>query len=365
MCGRIIFHYPLPLNERATSASGIRPIKMLESFHSLGYEVDIVDGYASDRRRKINAISERIKNGVHYDFMYSESATIPTILTEPDHLPRHPLLDFYLFRLCRRNGVPTALFYRDIYWRFPEYNEGMTLFKRLFAKACYWLDILMYRFYIDRLYLPSMAMAEYVPLMQRRKLAALPPGHAVTNMEMPERSDHVRILYVGGVGSHYEMHELFRAVRDNGAVQLTVCTRKSEWESVSSRYATVMAENIRIVHLSGHDLAHLYNECDVAALYVRPLLYRQFAVPFKLFEYLGWGKPIIASEGTLSGEFVKANGVGWSIPYDHQSLLDLLERLSSDPGLIDGIHENVKKKAILHSWESRAKMVANDLVVPE
>ena len=38
----IIFHCPFVLNYSATSASGIRPIKMLEAFQDLGFNVDVL-----------------------------------------------------------------------------------------------------------------------------------------------------------------------------------------------------------------------------------------------------------------------------------------------------------------------------------
>ncbi len=59
----IIFHHPLPLNPNATSASGIRPLKMLEAFRSLGYEVDVISGYSSERKKRIKEIKKKINEG--------------------------------------------------------------------------------------------------------------------------------------------------------------------------------------------------------------------------------------------------------------------------------------------------------------
>ena len=76
----IIYHLPLPLDRTAKSASGIRPIKILEAFYSLGYEVDIVCGYLSERKRAVNEIFKKIESGINYDFCYSESSTMLSIL---------------------------------------------------------------------------------------------------------------------------------------------------------------------------------------------------------------------------------------------------------------------------------------------
>lgn len=51
MSKNIIFHCPFILNPNAISASGIRPIKMLEAFKKLGFEVDVVSGSTSERKK--------------------------------------------------------------------------------------------------------------------------------------------------------------------------------------------------------------------------------------------------------------------------------------------------------------------------
>ncbi len=112
---RIIFHHPLPLDSNARSASGIRPLRMLQAFKDLGCEVDLVTGHAAERKVAIKKIKQNIKNGVTYSFLYAESSTMPTTLTEPHHLPVNPLLDWRFFQFCKTRKIPIGLFYRDIY----------------------------------------------------------------------------------------------------------------------------------------------------------------------------------------------------------------------------------------------------------
>ena len=95
---RMIFHVPNYIDLEAKSGSNIRPIKMINAFKEIGYDVDVVMGYASERKSKIKEIKNNIKNGVKYDFLYSESSTMPTLLTEKNHLPTHPFLDFSFFK---------------------------------------------------------------------------------------------------------------------------------------------------------------------------------------------------------------------------------------------------------------------------
>ena len=43
---------------------------MLDTFKEIGYEVDLVEGYAKDRSIAIKKIKDKIKQGVKYDFFY-------------------------------------------------------------------------------------------------------------------------------------------------------------------------------------------------------------------------------------------------------------------------------------------------------
>ena len=47
----IVYHTPFPLDRRAVSASGIRPVRMLDAFRELGFEVLTVTGSARERSR--------------------------------------------------------------------------------------------------------------------------------------------------------------------------------------------------------------------------------------------------------------------------------------------------------------------------
>ncbi len=98
---------------------------MMEAFRSLGIEVDVVSGYSSERAAAISRIERGLRQGVHYAFMYGESSTEPTLLTDRHHLPLHPTLDFGFFARLKARAVPLGVFYRDIYWRFPGYGTAL------------------------------------------------------------------------------------------------------------------------------------------------------------------------------------------------------------------------------------------------
>lgn len=362
----VIYHHPLPLNKNSTSASGIRPIQMLEAFKALGCDVDLVTGYASERRECIHNIKNKIKEGMVYDFVYSESSTMPTILTEPNHIPLHPFLDWHFFRYCNKKNIPIGLFYRDIYWLFDNYGRDLNPLKKHFAKLAYRFDLWVYGKTLSKLYLPSVAMGEYIPEVNSSIFSALPPGHMSPNINIKDMcSEHdkkLKIFYVGGMSEHYQMHKLFEAVRDVPGVELLVCTRDREWEKVKHEYPA-LTPNIHVVHLSGKSMEDELRSSDIALLLVKPHEYRDFASPVKLYEYLGFQKPIIATEGTLAGQFVNDNGIGWTVPYDTAEIKQLITKLSEGNLSIQSVINNLKSVASKHSWQSRAMQVIKDFVI--
>ncbi|PZA00692.1 hypothetical protein A6K26_000015 [Gammaproteobacteria bacterium 2W06] len=367
---KVLFHHPLPLNERATSASGIRPIRMLNAFRDAGCEVEIIAGYSTERKRAIQKVKENVRAGVQYDLMYSESSTMPTALTDRHHLPIRPFMDFAFFNFCTRNGIPIGLFYRDIYWRFANYGKGLNPFKVLMAKAFYWFDLYAYQKTVTKLYLPSLEMGEYVPLVLSDRFAALPPGHdgnagaddQIGSSGNPSEGQPLRLFYVGGMSSHYQMHKLFNAVSGLPRIQLTICTREGEWKAVQPEYPD-LPDNIKVVHEYGDVMQAMLRQCDLALLFVKPQEYWEFAAPVKLYEYLGNHKPIIASAGTLAGRFVESQGVGWAVPYQEGSMRQILKYLLAEPESLEAVRSRCAEVAQEHSWQARARQVIEDLAV--
>ncbi|UBH04864.1 hypothetical protein K8P10_000375 [Leucobacter sp. Psy1] len=355
----MIFHAPYRLNPEATSASGLRPVRMLRAFTELGYRVHQVVGTSSERAREIRRIRGAIARGeIRPEFVYSESSTMPAFMTDPDHLPRHPFVDAAFFRFCERRGIRVGLFYRDIYWRFPIYRESVRAPIAQAMRLLYRFELAAYRVAGLRLFLPSLEMGRWIPILPRTRMRALPPGGEIRDAATTATADRLRLLYVGGLGSNYQLHETVRAVSEVPDVELTICTRPAEWEQRSAEYGEFVGDRVRVVHRSGEELRELYAAADVCVLAVKPIVYWDFASPMKLYEYLGYGKPVLASEGTLAGRVVESEGIGWTVPYREDALRAVLERLSADRGEVERCAVRAREVRAEHSWEARARQAA-------
>lgn len=354
----IIFHIPIPLDINAKSASGIRPLKILETFKLLGYNVDVIAGYVAERRCKIKEIKQKIKMGLKYDFCYSESSTMPTLLTEKNHLPILISPDFKFFRFCKKNKIPIKLFYRDIYWCFPEYYKNVGL-KGYIAKFFYKYDVNQYLKYLDTLYVPCLKMLDYIPSLKTIHIEELPSGCSIISRDEQSDCDSLNLIYVGGIGNHYNLSRMIEGISDFRVVKLFLCVRENDWNNVKSNYD--LHENILLKHICGNELIDIYNKTNISMLFVEPSIYREFAIPYKLFEYIGFGIPIIASEGTAVGDYVSKYDIGWTIPYTKEAFIDLLNLLLSDKSLINQKINNIKEHSKQNTWECRCKQIMGKL----
>ncbi|WP_449277080.1 glycosyltransferase [Leucobacter sp. GX24907] len=357
----MIFHVPFPLNPEATSASGIRPVKLRRAFESNGYEVLEVSGRHPERRARMRELKRRIRDGLQVDFVYSEASTTPTGLGEKITTATSLTRDIRFLRFCRRAGIPVGLFYRDIYWQFDEYAERVGQPYTSVLRWRYRADLRGYRTAVDKIYLPSMRMAEYLPEANQPQAAPLPPGSDSVDAPSPDPATGISLFYVGGTGGYYRMQETVRGVEAARNGRLTICTREGEWQESAPLYAEVLGDSTTVVHRSGAELEALYADAHLGVLLMEPLEYREFAAPMKLYEYLGHGKPIIATEGSLAGDFVETHGIGWALPYDADALQALLERLAADPQLLEDKVRRAREVRDEHTWEARARAVALEL----
>ena len=358
----IIFHIPWEISSQRPSGSQIRPIKMLEAFGAIGCEVDVIMGTAEKRRKQIEITKQKIKNGKKYVFLYSESSTFPTIITRGyKDAVKYPLLDFRFFAFCRKYKIPIGLYYRDIHWRFRDLAKVIRWPKRYIFQYLYRFDLHEYKKYVNIMYLQSLKMADYLPVVFP-VIRSLPPGCNDYGQNVFRFKENLNVLYVGGIGNHYKMHKLLNVIGEYSDINLTICCREYDWHKISKDYKPYLKSNIKIVHVSGDDLIPLYKKADITSIFVEKHNYWEFVMPLKLYESLGHHKPIVATENTVVGNFVRDNDVGWTIPYDESNLSNLLCKILNNQKMLKEKQKNIEKIISKHTWQARARQVCDDLI---
>ena len=343
------------------SGSQIRPRKMIQAFKDIGYDVDVVMGYVQQRKEQISRIKQNINDGIKYEFLYGESSTMPTALTEKHHLPVAPFLDFYFFRFCKDHNIKIGLFYRDIYWILENYKEEVPFFRRKVAEFFYKSDLKNYNKYLDIFYLPSKQMFKYVPMDFHKKVIALPPAVEEKKSLQNRNSDDLRFIYVGGIGDLYDLRLFSQVTSKFEKIQFNLCTRQNEWDKNKKKYTDY--SSVTVHHKNGDELSMIYESSDISIYFVKPHEFWNFAVGVKLFEYISYKKPIIAVKGTAVGDFVENNNIGWVINYDESELENLIISLQDNPSQIDEKIKSIEEIIPQNTWKERALQVQKDLII--
>jgi len=361
----IIFHIPWKIKPERISASQIRPLNMLNAFKNSGYNVDVVMGTFEEKKSYILKIKENIKKGKKYIFCYSESSTAPTFLANGwREAIRKGNNDFMFFRYLSTKNIPIGLFYRDIYWKFDLFMKELPYIKKILFPFLYKFDLYMYGKYINTLFLPSVKMKNFIPEFNG-STEALPPGCFISYYSRSDIKNisGINLVYVGGIIGHYNLNELMNyALVKSADINITICVRKEEWETLQKYQKLERDKKITIKHISGDKLDYIYRDADIGLLFIEPILYWAFAMPFKLFEYIGHGIPVISTEDTAVAEFVTEHDIGWVIPNSAFEMSKLISMIHADPSLLYLKKENVLRLRETQTWEARVKHVEETLL---
>lgn len=359
----MIFHAPYPMETNPTSASRLRPLRMREAFKTLGYDVIDVSGTTPQRRQALKSLRKTLRSGLRPDFLYSENSTQPNLFATSIKDGIAPTLDYRILRQAHRHNIPIGVFYRDIYWRFPQF-ASKDLIGRI-SPLLHRLDMCGYQRNNAHLFLPSLKMAEVMGLDASQSFSALPPaGDDDSVLTLPSQPGPLRLFYVGGIGGHYRLDKLIKAVVASHNIQMDLVTKELQWQAAIQADSNLQSENIHPHHLDSWQLAPLYAQSQVAVLLVEPTPYWEFAAPVKLFEYISRGRPILASAGTEAARIVSKYDAGWVVDYEDEAIADILRHLQDHP---EEIVEKAAKAAVAakeNTWTTRARQVAQTLCLP-
>ena len=356
----MIFHAPYPLAPDPAAASRLRPLRMRWAFEEIGYEVMDVSGTVSQRRAGLRRLKDMLSTGRRPEFLYCENSTQPNALATSLRTGFAPLLDYSIMRLTRRRAVPVGVFYRDAYWRMPGLRAAGTygLASNLLQRA----DLVGYRHNGVHFFLPSAAMSSLVGLTESDSFSALPPGgDSGRVLPLPTRENGLRLVYVGGLGGDYDLTVFVAALARVGGVFLDLVAHQSQWREALRRDLRLGQSAITVLHRSADELEPVYSRTHIGVLAVKPSEYWSIAAPVKLYEYLSYGRPVIVTRGTEAGRIIEANGAGWVIDHDEETLVALLKDLRDQPGKVGACAEAARRAATRNTWADRARTVVRTL----
>ena len=254
---------------------------------------------------------------------------------------------------ARLFGVPVISYVRDAQQLFPEYYHATTVKRRLSRALFLPLTRLLIRL-SSRATFPSQGLATAVT--GRSDEALLPPGARLA--AAPPLDPAARtLLFVGGLRVPAHGGEILlegtRLARERGhLVELLCVTRPGE------EPAEPMPPWARVVHAEGDGIDELLPGVLASITPRRRTPYNDLAVPIKVMEYLGYGRPLIVTDATEQARIVREAECGVVVPDTAEGIADGIGQVANaDPHTLVAWGRAAVVAAEANSWESRARRV--------
>lgn len=274
-------------------------------------------------------------------------------------------VDLLFLGLARARRIRVVTFIRDAYQLFPEYY-GVTSFRRRFSRAAF-LPVFRAMARLSSITaFPSRGLARAVLGDTGRAAAAalLPPGARLP--KVPPLDPTARgILYVGNLEPSASggdlLIEAVRRARERGhEVQLICVAPPGQGPRLPH------PPWLELVRASGPGIERLLPRV-LACIAPRPRTpYNDLAVPIKLFEYLGYRRPVITTDVVETAAIVTAAGCGLVVPATADGIADGIEALVRAPApQLSKWAEAAGAAAASNSWEARASTILDLLGVTQ
>lgn len=360
MVTKLLYLTYISMDKTPTSGSSVRPQKMKEAFDSLGIDVRTFGGINNNRslRKQVVADVKELLRTWQPDACY----------IEPPSGPMFYYGDVKLIKLLHKKGIPISIFYRDAYWKYPEYSAERKLstaeiLKRFVIKRMQIYQWNVFRKNIDLIYFPSVTMAKEFECPHKD---TLPPGGFVADMiEKRELSSPLQFIFVGGAAKNHGTFltiEAFEKVREKGikAKVFYICP-EAQWNGLGIN-TEKYKEWLEVIHTSGDEnLRTYYEKADVALLTAPKSFYRDFAVPIKIFEYMSYLKPVLVTNCTETARIVEENHTGWVVQDSIDAVAEKIMYLAGHPNEILKVCGHMEEARANNLWISRSKKVLRDL----
>ncbi len=360
MIRKLLYLTYISLEDAPTSGSSVRPLKMKEALENLGIEVKTFGGIDNNiglRKKTVAAVKKLLKT------WRPEACYI-----EPPSGPMFYYGDIRLIKQLHKAGIPISIFYRDAYWKYPEYSTEKKLsvtegLKRFLVKRMQIHQWNVFKKNIDIIYFPSATMAKEFDCPRKE---VLPPGAFMARAKEKTRlSLPLQFIFVGGAARDHGTFltiEAFEKLNKSGVrgKVIYICPR-DQWEGLGLDKENYR-EWLEVIHTSGDEnLKPLYEKADIALLTAPRTFYRDFAVPIKIFEYMSYLKPILVTNCTETARIVEENQVGWVTRDDVESVVHKLEELCDHPEKIIKVRNHMEEARRNHLWTGRAERVVREL----
>ena len=278
--------------------------------------------------------------------VYVESATTSAMPT-----------DLAFLALMRLLGRPVGVFFRDAYQLYRDIHPR-THRRQILSDWLWRLSTPLLKKLATVQYAPSNGLAIALGL---EGAVLLPPG---TDPTLPDlgvgEPDVVAAIaqLAPGSGLDVLVEAMAMVRRRRPAARLVVVARSVDPETTGS-----LPEWVVVVPANRSSLAELLKPARVCVLPLPINAYTDLAVAVRLLDFLGFGKPIVATDTAETRALITASGAGTVTGYSPADLAQGILPILADDDLAGRLAANARRYACspAATWDARARTVLRTL----
>jgi glycosyltransferase involved in cell wall biosynthesis len=261
--------------------------------------------------------------------------------------------DLLFLSLAKAAGIPILIFIPDAYQYFPD------IFPRygLKAKLLDWgwrRSIATYLRLADLLLFPSPGLAACMDSRQPKEM--FPPAGLPNREYIPLSRNPPTIVYVGGgtirYGSDLLLSAMEQVVKRYPNARCHFITPNAD---DIARHPARYASWLTVEHLAFDDLPTVMHSATLVVSPLRINPYNDLAVPVKLFDYMSFGRPIVATSCHDTALLLRQLDAGLVVDDTVESLAQGIIHLLENPDLATRLGQNgYQAIQTSHSWPHRA-----------
>ena len=266
---------------------------------------------------------------------------------------------------ARMRGVRVLTYIRDAYQLFPEYYPTPSLKQRV-SRLAFLPTMRALRRVSTTVAFPSRGLARAVlgEGLAAERAMLLPPGARLPDVGPLDPAARA-VLYVGTLGYAVSGSAILldgmQLARERGHDLELICVTPSQ-----DRPSEPHPAWLRTAVGSGDQITDLLSQVLMTVSPRRQTPYNDLAVPIKVMEYLGYGRPLVVTDTTETAAIVRAAECGVVVPDTAEGIADGIAAIAgATTAQIERWGASARLAAAANSWDARAAYILQTLEVAQ
>lgn len=320
------------------SAPKVRTYNMYKSLSKIA-DVELIPGRLPNRI--FNELQFITKD---FDYVYFEAMGLSMQKT-----------DYCFFNYLKKKNIPFFPFIRDLYYQY----DG-TLKKTIPTKIFHYASKIEFEWHLKNataMFFPSQEMANTVNFPDKYLLPPAGDLHRCNNYELPNNQN---IIYVGGISQKMGIDLLVKAmgivVKKHPDAHCIIIGHGDE--EIINKF--IDFEFITFKNASYNELNNILSLAQITVIPLPKIPHNDFAIPVKIFDYMSFAKPIVATNCTSMANFINSNEIGITTNDNPQDFAHGILKMLDDLNLAERCGQNsISLIKNGNSWDDRAKSLLN------